>query len=341
MPVLLMTVYRPVYDVTIGDVRVNNLDATAPEGGLLSVTVFSSRRPEADTARIEFPYYARGLDVSTFSEGDDVAVALGNVPGISAEGVFVGEVVKIGPDEPVWLECKDVFHALGKEPVNKVYKDVTPATLEDMVSELAGAGVGVEMGDVPAQFKLTRFRCDHYTPRFALRELAAKIGVDFYAIPGKKAIYFGYPFAELAGKQPFVPVFEYGLNILDEGTLAYREKSPIGQVVVYGVDASFKERTAKAVYPKAAGEGPVRTYELEGADEDAAAEEAERRYLELASSRYEGSFTTLGRGDVRHSMRCKVEDPRQPARSLHSYMESVMHRLGRSYTMEVEVVRSV
>lgn len=332
-----MTVYRPVFDVTVGDARVSNLDAEAPEGALSSITVFSSRRPEADTARIEFPYDVEGLDISTFSEGDEVAIALGNVPGISAETVFVGEVVTIGPDKPVWLECRDALHQLGKEPVNKVYKDVGPGDIGGVVAELAGSGVGVEMGDVPPQFKLKRFRCDHCTPRFALRELAAKVGVDFYAIPGQKKIYFGYPFAELVGKQDFVPVFEYGLNILDEGTLAYREKKPVGRVVVYGVDAAFKERTVKAVYPAKAGEGPVRTFELEGGDRNAAAEEAERRYLELASSRYEGSFTTLGRGDTRHSMRCKVDDPRQPARSLHAYVESVTHRCGRSYKMEVGV----
>ena len=332
-----MTVYRPIFDVKIGDVRVSNVDPTTPVGALSFITVFSSRRPEADTARIEFPYDVRGLDISTFGEGDEVAIALGNVPGISAEVLFVGEVVTVGPDKPVWLECKDALHELGKEPVNKVYKNVGPGGIGDVVAELAGSSVGVEMGDVPPQFELKRFRCDHCTPRFALRELAAKVGVDFYAVPGQKKIYFGYPFAELVGKQKFVPVFEYGLNILDEGTLAYREKSPVGQVVVYGVDASFKERTVKAVYPKTAGEGPVRTFELEGADENAAKEEAERRYLELASSRYEGSFTTLGRGDVRHSMRCKVEDPRQPARSLHAYVESVIHRCGRSYKVDVEI----
>jgi len=334
-----MTLYRPVHDVTIGAYRFHNLDPAAPRGALEQITVSASRQAESDQARVDFPYDAKDLDIHTFHEGDAVTIALGNIPGISAQLVFAGEVAKVGPGVPVWLECRDVLHKLGKKPFSKVFRDVTPNSLGGVLQEIAG-DVAVETGEVPPQFNLTRFVCDNHTPRFALRELAKKLGCDFYGIPGSSRVYFGYPYMELALTQTFVPLFRYGLNILDEGTLVYREKSPVGQVVVYGVDGSFKKRTVKGVWPSPAHEGPVRTFERELTTAADAAEEAQRLYAEMSSSRWEGSFTTVGRGDVRHSMRCKIEDPDQPARSLHADVEAVTHNYGTEYTMDVAIAHA-
>jgi hypothetical protein len=346
-----MTLVYPIYDVSVGSVRMSR---TEPEvraaGAMMNLSVYSSRGPEPDEAVVAIPYAkvvrttpegAReelGLvDIGTFAEGDPVSISLG-LWGYGLNPVFCGEIAKVNPGSPVELICRDSAYSLTKAPVNKTFS-VTPANLAATIKELA-PGYEVRLGTVPAQVEF-QFRCDNYTAYFALSKLAEKFGCDFYVVPGTNVIYFGYPFDELTTLQEFVPVFEFGRNILDPGDLEYRAAKPVGKTVVYGVDGAFKEPTVTGEFTEG-NAGPTRTKEIESSDEAFCREEAERWYRELSSSRWAGSFTvTPGRSDVRHSMKCLVRDPAEDARTLHAWVGSVTHNLGPAYTMDVTLAAEV
>jgi len=294
--------------------------------GVNDVVIESTRESISDICTIDLPKY-RKLQPSDVKQGDVVIFRAGyRQYGLQDE--FHGVVSEVTPTQPLTVKAEDYFYYL-RDIVSTTYKKMYAG---DIVKQLC-QGTSIDTSRVQQGIFITYKPYQNVSKRFIVQDLAKRCGFDAHMLG--KYLIFNKPFADMGSK---IPVFKYGLNIIDE-RLTFRTDCDYDRVVVISEQTDGSGKIFKGV----AGSGKkTLTVYLDNLGKDTAIERAKEIYDEISYMGFTGDFTTFGYPSVHHSSVIKVEDERFPQKNGNYQVDKLTKKYGGGgYRQEITLGKKV